>query len=96
MDRGDVAGLVDVLDQSRGQRVAIRVVTGDGELVVFSGTLEARSDIKGSSLFWPVDLGPSPAQTLEQPGIYMHPELLSEVRLHTGGSLLSSRRRARP
>ena len=86
MDRSDVAGLVDVLDQWRGRRVAIRVVAGEDELVaVFSGTLAARSDAKGSSLFWPVDLGASAAPILEQPGIYVHPELLSEVRLHTGG-----------
>jgi hypothetical protein len=89
MDRRDIAGLVDVLDQWRGHRVAIRVVAAENELVtVFSGTLDARSDAKGSSFFWPVDLGASATPRLEQPGIYVHPELVSEVRLHTGAFVL--------
>jgi hypothetical protein len=89
LDRSDIAGLVDVLDQWRGRRVAIRVVAGENELVaVFSGTLDARSDAKGSSFFWPVDLGASATPRLEQPGIYVHPERVSEVRLHTGAFVL--------
>jgi hypothetical protein len=89
MDRSDVAGLVAVLDQWRGHRVAIRAVAGEDELVaIFSETLDARSHAKGSSLLWPVDLGASAAPMLEQLGIYVHPELVSEVRLHTGAFVL--------
>ena len=80
------AELLDVLDQWCGRRIAVRVVGRADELVaVFSGELGGRSAAKGSSLFWPVELGPAAAPELEQPGIYAHPELLSEVRLHTGG-----------
>ena len=43
------------------------------------------SAAKGSSLFWPVELANAATGLLEQPGIYAHPELLSDVRLHVGG-----------
>jgi hypothetical protein len=61
------------------------VVSRDDELVaVFLGRLLARSPEKGLSLFWPVEFdGPAPG-TLERPGIYAHPDLLSEVRIHVG------------
>ena len=81
--------LLEVLDRWRGRQIAVRVVTRTDELVaVFSGELGDRSATKGSSLFWPLELDPAAAPELEQPGIYAHPELLSDVRLHTGGFVI--------
>lgn len=67
----------------------MRVVASRDELVaVFSGKLGSRSAAKGSSLFWPVELDRVATPQLEQPGIYAHPELLSDVRLHAGGFVI--------
>lgn len=83
------AELLDALDRWRGHHVAVRLVASTDELVaVFSGYLGVRSAAKGSSLFWPVELDPAATPELEQPGIYAHPELLSDVRLHTGGFVI--------
>ena len=86
----DLGGeLLDVLDRWRGRRIAVRLVAQTDELVaVFSGKLGSRSAAQGSSLFWPVELDSAAAPELEQPGIYAHPELLSDVRLHTGGFVI--------
>lgn len=84
--------LLEVLDTWQGQRVAVRIVTASDDLVaVFAGTLGARSGAKGPSAFWPVDLDGPAEGLLEQPGIYAHPELLSEARLHVGGFVLEFR-----
>lgn len=89
MGRDLGAELSDVLDQWRDTHVAVRVVTSTDELVaVFSGELGDRSAAKGDSLFWPVELTPSATTGLEQPGIYAHPPLLSDVRLHPGGFVI--------
>jgi hypothetical protein len=83
------AELLDVLDRWHGGHVAVRVVASRDELVaVFSGKLGSRSAAKGSSLFWPVELDRVATPQLEQPGIYAHPELLSDVRLHAGGFVI--------
>ena len=84
--------LIDVLDAWRGERVSVRVVTGADDLVaVFAGTLGAQSGAKEPAHFWPVDPN-GPADGLrEQPGIYAHPELLSEVRVHAGGLVVEFR-----
>ena len=87
MDHGDE--LTAILDQWGGRPVAVRLVARGDELVaVFVGTLGRRSPAKGASLFWPVETGTPAATTLEETGIYVHPELISEVRLHTGGSVV--------
>lgn len=84
--RDFVGELLEVLDRWQDQHVAVRVVASTDELIaVFSGRLRSRSAAKGSSLFWPVELDGAAAGLLEQPGIYAHPELLSDVRLHVGG-----------
>jgi hypothetical protein len=89
MGRDFGAELLDVLDRWRDTHVAVRVVASTDELVaVFSGKLGSRSAAKASSLFWPVDLTPVATPDLEQPGIYAHPELLSDVRLHVGGFVI--------
>ena len=63
----------------------VRLVARNDELVaVFSGRLGARSGEKGRSLFWPVKPDGAAPATLESPGIYAHPELLSDVRTHVG------------
>jgi hypothetical protein len=90
----DLAGeLLDALESWQNARVSVRVVAENDNLVaVFSGTLGARSREKGMSLFWPVELDGAPNETLERPGIYAHPELLTEVRGTSASSLSSSRR----
>jgi hypothetical protein len=86
VDRNHADELGAILDQWRGRPVAVRVVAAGDELVaVFAGTLGRRSAAKGSSFFWPVDTGASTQPTLEETGIYVHRELVSELRLHTGG-----------
>ena len=86
MDRNQGDELAGILDRWDGRPVAVRVVAaGDELLAVFAGTIGPRSAAKGSSLFWPVDTGACDETTLEQSGIYAHRELLSEVRIHTGG-----------
>ena len=84
--------LLELLDAWQGERVSVRVVTGTDDLVaVFAGTLGARSGVKGPAHFWPVDLGGPATGLREQPGIYAHPELLAEVRLHVGGLVVEFR-----
>ena len=86
MSRDLARELLEALDRWRGAHVAVRVVASRDELIaVFAGTLQARSAAKGASLFWPVALDEPAAGHLELPGIYVHPELLSEMRLHVGG-----------
>ena len=78
--------LLEVLDRWQDELVAVRVVAGADDLIaVFTGRLRTRSAAKGSSLFWPVELDNAATGLFEQPGIYAHPELLSDVRLHVGG-----------
>jgi hypothetical protein len=52
----------------------------DELVAVFAGTLGRRSGAKGSSFFWPVGTGASTVTTLEETGIYVHRELVSELR----------------
>ena len=89
MGREYAGELLDALDRWRDHHVAVRVVASSDELVaVFAGKLGARSAGKGLSLFWPVELDAAVSPPLEQPGIYAHPELLSDVRLHVGGLVI--------
>ena len=77
--------LLEALDGWQNTLVAVRVVSANDELVaVFSGRLGIRSREKGSSLFWPVELDGPASEPLERPGIYAHPELLTDVRVHVG------------
>ena len=86
MDRSQGDELAGILDRWDGRPVAVRVVAaGDELLAVFAGTIGPRSAAKGSSLFWPVDTGACDQTTLEESGIYVRRELLSEVQVHTGG-----------
>jgi hypothetical protein len=77
--------LLEALEGWQNAHVAVRVVAATDELVaVFSGMLGVRSSGKGSSLFWPIELDGRASGTFERPGIYAHPELLTDVRVHVG------------
>jgi hypothetical protein len=77
--------LLEALDGWQNTLVAVRVVAASDELVaVFTGRLDSRTRVKGSSLFWPIELDGPTSDTLETPGIYAHPELLTDVRVHVG------------
>ena len=77
--------LTGVLDDWANRPVAVRIVTAtDDLLVVFAGTLESRSDELHPPLFWPVAGADRHLRTVERRGIYVHPDLLSDVRVHTG------------
>jgi hypothetical protein len=77
--------LLEVLERWHSARVAVRVVGANDELIaVFTGRLGARSREKGSSLFWPIELDAPASETLERSGVYAHPELLTDVRVHVG------------
>ena len=85
MARDLVAELLEALDRWHNTHVAVRVVAANDELLaVFLGRLGARSREKGGSLFWPVEAEGAANDTVERPGVYAHPELLSEVRVHVG------------
>jgi hypothetical protein len=77
--------LIEVLERWRDERVAVRLVAGPDELVaVFAGTLRACVDEKHPARFWPVEPEQGGSGGLECPGIYVHRELLTEVRVHVG------------
>ena len=83
---GDLdARLTGVLDGWANGPVAVRIVTAaDDLLAVFAGTLGCRSEELHPPLFWPVDANDRHLRTVERRGVYVHPELLTEVRVHTG------------
>ena len=63
--------------------MSVRIVVGPDELVaVLCGRLGARSNAKQPAIFWPLEV--SGPQTVEQPGIYLHPELYDGAQIHTG------------
>jgi len=80
--------LLEVFGRWQDQQVAVRIVAGADELVaVFAGTLQAPSDEKHPALFWPVELGKA-VEGFERPGIYLHAEQLTDVRIHVGSSVV--------
>jgi hypothetical protein len=77
--------LLEMLDRWRDGPVAVRVVVDPDELVaVFVGTLRACVAEKHPALFWPIEPEKGAWDRLERPGIYVHRELLSDVRIHVG------------
>ena len=67
-----------------GAMVTVRVVAAGDELVaVYAGRLGVESDRRRPALFWPLGEATAP-QTDEEPGLYVHPERLSGVRVHPG------------
>ena len=89
MDPPPPSRLAELLESWDGHPVAVRLVAQTDELVaVFAGTLRARSAEKHPPWFWPVEPdGPTHA-TLERRGIFVHPKLLGDVRLHVGGFVI--------
>ena len=83
---GDLdARLTGVLDDWANGPVAVRIVTAtDDLLAVFAGILGSRSGEFHPPLFWPVDGADRNLRTVERRGLYVHPALVSEVRVHTG------------
>ena len=79
------ARLTAVLDGWVSNAVTVRILTASDDLLaVFAGTLRSRADELHPPLFWPVDARDGPRRTVERRGIYIHPELLTEMRLHPG------------
>ena len=83
---GDLdARLTGVLDDWANGPVAVRIVTAtDDLLAVFAGTLGSRSEELHPPLFWPVEGADRNPRTVERRGLYVHPALVSDVRVHTG------------
>jgi hypothetical protein len=91
MKRDLTRDLADVLSTFERERVSVRVVTADDDLIaVFAGTLGPRSDEKAPSLFWPIECDSEPGE-LERPGIWVHPAVLEEMHVHTGGFVVEFR-----
>jgi len=84
-------GVAELLDSWQGTEVSVRITAGgSNELIaVCSGRLEARSNEKRPSLFWPLAETPSP--DAERPGVYLHPHAFGGGRLHAGGFVLEFR-----
>lgn len=86
MDAPFASRLGEILEDWEGRPVAVRLVVQADELVaVFAGTLGARSAEAHPAWFWPVEPDGPAHPMLERRGIYVHPELLGDVRLHVGG-----------
>jgi hypothetical protein len=89
MDAPPPSRLAELLEGWSGHPVAVRLVAQTDELVaVFAGTLGACSAENHPALFWPVEPDASMHPTVERRGIYVHPELLGDVRLHVGGFVI--------
>jgi hypothetical protein len=85
MARDPVGKLLALLEQWRDTPVAVRIVApGDVLIAVFSGRLGVRSNEKAPAHFWPVHID-GPAPPYERPGIYAHPDLVSDLLVHPGG-----------
>ena len=77
--------LAGVLDQWVNGPVTVRIVSASDDLLaVFAGTLGSRSEELHPPLFWPVEGADRHLRTVERRGIYVHPDLVSDVRVHTG------------
>ena len=89
MDAPSASRLAELLEGWDGHAVAVRLVAQTDELVaVFAGTLGARSAEKHPLWFWPVEPDGATHPTLERRGIYVHPELLGDIRIHVGGFVI--------
>lgn len=77
--------LVELLTEWEGAPVAVRIVSGAADLVaVFGGVLGPCSQAREPALLWPVEQADAKPGWLEQPGIYVHPDLVGDVRVHEG------------
>jgi len=83
-----------LLDQWAGRALAVRVVSEGGDLLtVFHAKLGARSVAKQPAILWPLlPFAPGArSPRAETPGIYLHPELFQEARLHVDATILDFR-----
>jgi hypothetical protein len=85
----DLAQLAAALDEWVGAEVAVRVVSGEDDLLaVAHGHLGPRRSGKHPALFWPVgEPGPGP----EEPGIYLHPDAFEQASAREGEFVLELR-----
>ena len=90
MPTSEHSELLDVLDGWSGSPVAVRVVAGDDLLVVCVGLLGQRSEARHPAYFWPL-AGYEAADVTEQAGIYVHPQMLTDVRVHVGAFVVEYR-----
>ena len=88
-----LADLLAVLDEWNGCDVAVRIVTPPDELVaVFEGRLGSRTNAKHPSVWWPLESESARAAAgTEQPGIYLHSELVEDAALRPGGGVVQWR-----
>ncbi|MBN1529232.1 MAG: hypothetical protein JW895_09245 [Thermoleophilaceae bacterium] len=74
-----------MLDGWAGEEVAVRIVNETDDLVAVSiGRLSPRQASKAPALFWPLSFEVAHEHD-EQPGIWLHPNLLDRAWLHEGG-----------
>ncbi|MDQ3720441.1 MAG: hypothetical protein M3350_06635 [Actinomycetota bacterium] len=86
--------LITLLDQWAGRALSVRVVSdGDDLLTVFHAKLGGRSVAKRPAIFWPLlPFAPGArSPRAETPGIYLHPDLLQEARLHVDATIVDIR-----
>ena len=80
-----LAELIAALDGWNGCAVAVRIVTRPDDLVaVFEGRLGRRTDAKHASTWWPLESSRETAGA-EQPGVYLHGNLVEDPALRKGG-----------
>lgn len=78
--------LTRVLRRWENQRVAVRIVADrDDLLATFAGTLRPGAHEEHPPFFWPVECDFAADLTVERRGIYVHPELLTDLEVHVGG-----------
>lgn len=82
--------LLVILRRWEGSQVVVRVVAARDDLVaVFAGRLGGRSSEKDPALFWPIESADHPKA--ERIGIYLHPELYEDARIHEGDFVVEFR-----
>jgi hypothetical protein len=87
MERSAIADLAALLSNWEGQPLTVRVLTAANELVaVFNARLGARSSEGHPPFFWPLDAHAA-VDTVERRGIYVHPDLLTDVEIREGQSV---------
>ena len=90
-DAIDIDAVTRTLDAWAGAEIAVRVVSDSDDLIaVWIGRLGEREQSRAPALFWPVT-SPAEHEHDERPGIWVHPERLSDAWLHTGAFVVELR-----
>ena len=80
-----------MLDRWSGSAVSVRVVTReDALLAVFHGRLGRQSPSKHPAMFWPLE-AEAGVRDAEQPGVYVHPDLVEAAAIHEGDAVVEWR-----